>query len=44
MELAGGAEAPAAARPRGSRAERLTWALLLARIDDVLPLACARCG
>jgi hypothetical protein len=38
MELAAGAAAPADAWPPQTRAERLTWALLLARIDDVLPL------
>ena len=26
------------------RAARTTWALLLARIDEVFPLVCPRCG
>jgi len=35
---------PPAAEPAHRRATRHTWALLLARIYEVFPLVCARCG
>ena len=44
MALDGGAEAPAPEPPRATRAARYAWAMLLARIYDVLPLVCRRCG
>ena len=35
---------PPAAEPAHRRAARYAWALLLARIYEVFPLVCARCG
>ena len=37
-------EEAAPPRPESTRAERYAWAMLLARIYEVLPLACPRCG
>lgn len=37
-------EPPSPAAPQAIRAERYTWAMLLARIYDCLPLACPSCG
>ena len=44
MELDDEAEIPASGTPKTSRAERYSWAMLLARIYDCLPLVCPRCG
>ena len=43
MDRAGEAEGSAPAPPPSTRAARYAWALLLARIYDVLPLVCPRC-
>jgi hypothetical protein len=44
MELDADAQVPAPEPPPPTRAERYAWAMLLARIDEVLPLVCPRCG
>lgn len=44
MELSDELAPPAPKPPPATRDERYTWAMLLARIYDVLPLVCARCG
>jgi hypothetical protein len=44
MELDGEARLPVSEAPQVSRAVRYAWAMLLARIYDVLPLVCPRCG
>jgi len=44
MELASEAEPPAPAPPPSPRTLRYAWAMLLARIYEVLPLVCPRCG
>jgi hypothetical protein len=44
MELDGDAQVPAPEPPPSPRAVRYAWAMLLARIYEVLPLVCPRCG
>ena len=44
MELDGDAQVPAPEPPPPTRAARYAWAMLLARIYEVLPLFCPRCG
>jgi hypothetical protein len=44
MALDGETEQPPPTPLRASRAQRYVWAMLLARIHDVLPLVCTRCG
>jgi len=44
MELTGADESPALEPPPSPRMLRYAWALLLARIYEVLPLVCPRCG
>jgi hypothetical protein len=40
----GGEASPAPVPPPRPRTVRYAWAMLLARIYDVLPLVCSRCG
>ncbi len=44
MELASDGELPAPEPPPSMRTVRYAWAMLLARIYEVLPLVCPRCG